>query len=34
MTADEIIENTCGEGLNSKVFIEYLKDKYYSLYEV
>ncbi|MCK5031205.1 MAG: carboxypeptidase M32, partial [Thermoplasmatales archaeon] len=28
MTADEIIENTCGEGLNSKVFIEYLKDKY------
>lgn len=34
MSADEIIENTCGEGLNSKVFIEYLKDKYYSLYEV
>jgi len=34
MAADEIIENTCGEGLNSKVFIEYLKDKYYSLYEV
>ncbi|MCK5258976.1 MAG: carboxypeptidase M32, partial [Thermoplasmatales archaeon] len=34
MAADEIIENTCGEGLNSKVFIEYLKDKYYSLYKV
>ncbi|MEA3457153.1 MAG: carboxypeptidase M32 [Candidatus Thermoplasmatota archaeon] len=34
MTADEIIKNTCGEGLNSKVFIGYLKDKYYPLYEV
>ncbi len=32
--ADEIIKNTCGEGLNSKVFIGYLKDKYYPLYEV
>jgi len=32
MTADEIIKKTCGEGLNSKVFIAYLKDKYYSLY--
>jgi len=26
MTADEIIKNTCGEGLNSKVFVDYLKD--------
>jgi len=34
MTADEIIKNTCGEGLNSKVFVDYLKDKYCSLYEV
>jgi len=34
MTAEEIIGKTCGEGLNSKVFIHYLKDKYYSLYEI
>lgn len=34
MTADEIIKNACGEGLNSKVFVNYLKDKYYPLYEV
>ena len=34
MTADEIIKNCCGEGLNSKVFVDYLKDKYYDLYEV
>jgi len=34
MTADEIIENACGEGLNSKVFVDYLKDKYYELYDV
>ena len=34
MTADEIIKKTCGEGLNSKVFIDYLKDKYFDLYEV
>lgn len=33
-TADEIIKNACGEGLNSKVFVNYLKDKYYNLYEV
>jgi carboxypeptidase Taq len=32
--ADDIIKKTCGEGLNSKVFIAYLKDKYYPLYEV
>ena len=34
MTADEIIKKTCGEGLNSKVFVSYLKDKYYPLYNV
>jgi carboxypeptidase Taq len=34
MTADEIIKKTCSEGLNSKVFIAYLKEKYYPLYEV
>ena len=33
-TADEIIKKTCGEGLNSQVFIEYLKEKYYPLYSV
>jgi len=32
-TAEEIIKKCCGEGLNSKVFVNYLKDKYYSLYE-
>ena len=32
--ADDIIKKTCGEGLNSKVFIAYLKEKYYLLYEV
>jgi len=34
MTADEIIKKTCGDGLNSKVFVSYLKDKYYPLYKV
>jgi len=34
MTADEIIKRTCGDGLNSKVFVSYLKDKYYPLYDV
>jgi carboxypeptidase Taq len=34
MTADEIIKKTCGEGLNSKVFVGYLKEKYYPLYGV
>jgi carboxypeptidase Taq len=33
-TSDEIVKMVCGEGLNSKVFINYLKDKYYKLYEV
>ena len=34
MAADDIIKKICGEGLNSNVFIAYLKDKYYPLYEV
>jgi carboxypeptidase Taq len=34
MTADELIKKTCGEGLNSKVFVTYLKEKYLPLYEV
>ena len=34
MTADEIIKKACGEGLNSQVFIKYLKDKYYELYTI
>jgi len=34
ITADEIVKKVCGEGLNSKVFLNYLKDKYYELYEV
>ena len=34
MTANEIINKTCGEGLNSKVFITYLKEKYYPLYDI
>jgi len=34
MTADEIINNVCGEGLNSKVFVEYLNNKYSNLYNI
>lgn len=34
ITADEIIKKTCGEGLNSNVFIAYLKEKYYPLYGI
>ena len=34
MSADEIIKNTCQEGLNSRVFVDYLKGKYFELYEV
>ena len=33
-TADEIIKKSCGEGLNSKIFVDYLKDKYYNLYDI
>ena len=32
--ADEIIKKACGEGLNSRIFVNYLKDKYYNLYDV
>lgn len=34
ITSDEIITNVCGEGLNAKVFVNYLKDKYYKLYDI
>jgi len=34
ITADDIIKNACGEGLNAKVFVNYLKDKYYELYDI
>jgi carboxypeptidase Taq len=34
ITADEIIKNACGQGLNAKVFVDYLKDKYYKLYDI
>ena len=33
-TADEIIKKACGEGLNSRIFVNYLKDKYYKLYNL
>ena len=32
--SDEIIKDCCGEGLNSEVFVDYLKDKYYGIYQV
>jgi carboxypeptidase Taq len=34
MMADEIIKNCCGESLNSGVFVDYLKEKYFDIYEV
>jgi carboxypeptidase Taq len=34
LTADEIIKKSCGTGLNSRVFVNYLKNKYYDLYEI
>ena len=34
ITADEIINKVCGEGLNSKVFVDYIKNKYFELYEL
>jgi carboxypeptidase Taq len=34
ITADEIIKNVCDEGLNAKVFVTYLKNKYYKLYDI
>ena len=33
-TADEIIKKCCGDGLNSKAFVDYLKEKYLNIYEV
>jgi len=30
--ADDIIKKACGQGLNSNVFVDYLKDKYYNIY--
>jgi len=34
LTAEEIITKCCGEGLNAEVFVKYLKDKYYKLYDI
>jgi len=34
MMADDIIKKCCGEGLNSKAFVDYLKDKYYNIYQL
>ena len=34
MTAEDTIKKACGEGLNSKLFVKYLKDKYYQIYDV
>ncbi len=34
LNADDIIKKACGTGLNSKVFVEYLKNKYFTLYEI
>ena len=34
MTAEEIVEKTCHEGLNPQIFVSYLKEKYYTLYEI
>jgi len=34
MMADDIIKTCCGEGLNSKVFVDYLKNKYYEIYQL
>ena len=31
--ADDIIKDVCGEGLNSDVFLEYLRKKYSEIYE-
>jgi carboxypeptidase Taq len=32
--SENLIKKTCGEGLNSKVFIEYIRDKYFGIYDV
>jgi len=31
--SEEIIKNICGENLNSEVYLNYLKNKYYKIYE-
>ncbi len=33
-TADEIIKNACGDKLNSEVYIKYLREKYFKIYEI
>lgn len=33
-TAEDIIKTTCGEGLNASIFINYLQEKYSTLYEI
>jgi carboxypeptidase Taq len=32
-TSDEIIKNICGQNLNSEVYLKYLRNKYYKIYE-
>ena len=32
-TSDEIIKNICGENLNSDVYLNYLKEKYFKIYD-
>ena len=34
MDADEIIKIACGQGLNSKSLVDYLKDKYNNIYQI
>jgi carboxypeptidase Taq len=34
MDADDIIKKACGQGLNSKIFVDYLKNKYYNIYQI
>ena len=34
MTADDIIQRTCGEGLNAERYLTYLEEKYCTLYDV
>jgi carboxypeptidase Taq len=34
MTSDEIIKKACHDGLNPQIFVSYLKEKYYTLYEI
>ena len=34
LNADDIIKKACGTGLNSQVFVEYLNNKYFTLYEI